>query len=461
MKVNVVMPQLGESVAEGTITKWLKKTGDKVERDENILEISTDKVDSEIPAPASGILVEILAQEGETVPIGKPIAVIETEESQAKVVAHSSEDGGKPAVEKTEQAEVAPTVPAVPYGTAETEVRIVKRAHETKGPETQTEGRFYSPLVKKIAEEQGISARELDSIQGSGAGGRVSKKDLQDYIERRGSGKPQPQPVQPRPAATPLQPVVTQPQTKTPPAFRSPESPPIAGIGEEVIPMPNMRKRIAEHMLKSVQTSPHVTSVSEVDMSNIVRWRESRKKAFEEREGFKLTYTPILVEIAIKALKEFPYVNASLDGENIIVKHYVHFGVAVAVENGLVVPVIKGADAMNLLALARAVNDLSERARTKRITVDELQGSTFSMTNPGIFGNLFGTPIINQPNVAILGVGAIKKRPIVLEGDAIAVRPMLYLGLTYDHRLIDGAMAGRFLQRIVHYMESFDPETTI
>jgi 2-oxoglutarate dehydrogenase E2 component (dihydrolipoamide succinyltransferase) len=448
------MPQLGESVAEGTIIKWLKTPGDKVERDENILEISTDKVDSEIPAPASGILVEILAKEGEVIPIGKPIAVIETEVSQAKIAEKkSSGDGAKPAEEQGEAVkEAAPQVPTVPYGTTEAEVRVIQRPREAKPDETKTERRFYSPLIKKMAEEEHISQQELDTIQGSGTGGRVTKKDLSDYIEKKRTGTPARPAVRPQPQVQPMAPV-EQPGMAQAPAM--------AGLGEEVIPMPNMRKRIAEHMVRSIQTSAHVTSVSEADLTNIARWREAHKKAFEEREGFNLTYTPIIIEATIKALKEFPYVNASVDGENIIVKHYVNFGVAVAVENGLVVPVIKEADTMNLLALARAVNDLSVRARTKRITVDELQGSTFSMTNPGIFGNLFGTPIINQPNVAILGVGAIKKRPVVLDGDAIAVRSMLYVGLTYDHRLTDGAMAGRFLQRAVHYLESFDTGTTI
>jgi 2-oxoglutarate dehydrogenase E2 component (dihydrolipoamide succinyltransferase) len=453
MKVNIVMPQLGESVAEGTITKWLKTAGDKVERDENILEISTDKVDSEIPSPAGGVLVEILAQEGETIPIGKPIAVIETEASQAKVVQATekkpSSDGSKSGVEK--EPEVSLQVPAVPYGTAESEVKIVKRSHDTKSAAAEDTKRFYSPLVKKMAEELGVSLKELDAIQGSGAGGRVAKKDLTDYVEKKRTTAPLRPTTEPKPQP-PARPI-TEPQVQSAAS--------VAGVGEEIVPLPNMRKRIAEHMVRSVQTSPHVTSVSEADMSNIVRWRERHKNSFEERQGFKLTYTPLIVETAIRGLKEFPYINASLEGDNIIVKHYINFGVAVAVENGLVVPVIKGADGMNLLSLARAINDVSERARTKRITVDELQGSTFSMTNPGIFGNLFGTPIINQPNVAILGVGAIKKRPVVLAGDAIAVRPMLYLSLTYDHRLIDGAMAGKFLQKVVHYLETFDMETTI
>jgi 2-oxoglutarate dehydrogenase E2 component (dihydrolipoamide succinyltransferase) len=462
MRVNVVMPQLGESVAEGTITKWLKNAGDKVVRDENILEISTDKVDSEIPATAGGILVEILAKEGETIPIGKPIAVIETEASQAKGASADekkpappqgekkpSGDGSQPGGEQ--EGEVAPQVPTVPYGTTESEIKIIKRVHDTRAVEASETGRFYTPLIKKMAEELGVSLKELDGIQGSGAGGRVAKKDLTDYVEKKRTTAPL------HPASGPS----PRPQTQAPAELQAQTAAQAAGVGEEIIPLPNMRKRIAEHMVRSVQTSPHVTSVSEADMSNIVHWREKHKQAFEERQGFKLTYTPLIIEATIRGLKEFPYINASLDGDNIIVKHYINFGVAAAVENGLVVPVIKGADGMNLLSLARTINDLSERARTKRITVDELQGSTFSMTNPGIFGNLFGTPIINQPNVAILGVGAIKKRPIVLDGDAIAVRPMVYISLTYDHRLIDGAMAGKFLQKVVHYLETFDLETTI
>lgn len=443
MRVNVNMPQLGESVAEGTIIKWLKQVGDSIEKDEDILEISTDKVDSEIPSPAAGILVEILAQEGETVEVGKPIAVIETDVSQAKAVE-------KPAKvpEAMEAKEEAPAAPAVAYGTGPGEEAVtVKRKPEKEKP-VETKGkRFYSPLVRKIAEEESISEAELNSIDGTGAGGRVTKKDIEAYIAQRGAAPPPPKPAPP--AITPL------------PVPAAPAAPPSIGEGEEIVPMDIMRQKIAEHMVKSAFTAPHVTSVSEADMSNIVTFRERNKKEFERREGFKLTYTPIIIEAAIKAIKEYPWLNASLDGNNIIVKHYVNMGIAVALENGLIVPVIKGADGMNLLALARAVHDLSERARTKRLNPDEVHGSTFSITNPGIFGNLFGSPIINQPNLAILGIGAIVKRPVVVADDAITVRPMMYLSLSYDHRIIDGALAGQFLERLVYHMENYDRESII
>lgn len=409
MRVNVIMPQLGESVAEGTIVKWLKKVGDAVQRDENILEISTDKVDSEIPAPASGILVEILAPEGETIPIGRPIAVIESDVAQAKVAAPSQ---------------------APPAGR-----------------------RFYSPLVRSMAQAEGISDAELDRIMGSGAEGRLTKADLIAYLEQRKAV---------RPAAAPVRPAAVQVVTATaPPPSGAPTPASAPGEGQEIVPMDIMRRKIAEHMVRSAHTAAHVTSLAEADMSNVVRFRERAKKAFEEREGFKLTYTPIIVEAVVKALKEYPYLNASVEGENIILRHYVNFGVAVSLENGLIVPVVKRADMMNLLALARAINDLSTRARSKRLSPEEVHGATFTLTNPGIFGNLFGTPIINQPNVAILGTGVIKKRPVVIEGDAIAIRHMMYMSVTYDHRLIDGALGGQFLQRVVHYLEGFDPETTI
>ncbi len=300
-----------------------------------------------------------------------------------------------------------------------------------------------------MAQEQGISEAELGGIPGSGSGGRVGKQDLIAYLEKKRSA-----PVRPAVGLAP-QPKITIGETA------KPSAPPAAGLREEIIPMDIMRRRIADHMVKSAFTAPHVTSVSEADMTNIVSFRERVKAAFEAREGYKLTYTPIIIEAAIKALQEYPYLNASLEGDNIILKHYINFGVAVALENGLIVPVVKGADEMNLLALARAVNDLSTRARTKRLSPDDVRGSTFSLTNPGIFGNLFGTPIINQPNVAILGIGAIKKYPVVLANDAIAIRPLMYLSLSYDHRIIDGALGGQFLQRLAHYLENFDPLTTI
>lgn len=449
MRVNVIMPQLGESVAEGTIVKWMKKVGDRIEKDENILEISTDKVDSEIPAPAAGVLVEILAQEGDTIEVGKPIAVIETDVSQAKVAAKPP----KPPKEKAKEEKVE--VPSVPYGTTGGEVIEVHLPPKHEEPAKEEGRRFYSPLVRKIAKEEGISDEELDRIAGSGAGGRITKADLEAYLEQKKVAVAPPPPTReeiqlPPGAAAPA-----------PPPSPPPIEPRVPGAGEEIFPMDIMRRRIAEHMVKSAFTAPHVTSVSEADMTNVVNFREKNKRAFEEREGYKLTYTPIIIEATIRALKDYPYLNASVDGENVILKHYINIGVAVALESGLIVPVIKGADGMNLRGLARAVNDISVRARTKRLSPDEVHGSTFSITNPGIFGNLFGTPIINQPNVGILGLGAIVKRPVVSGGDAITIRPMMYLSLSYDHRLVDGALGGQFLQRVVHYLETFDSNSSV
>lgn len=454
MRVNVIMPQLGESVAEGTIVKWFKTVGDRIEKDENILEISTDKVDSEIPAPAAGVLVEILAQEGDTLEVGKPIAVIETDVAQAKVSAKPA----RPPKEKAKEEKAAPKeekAPAVPYGATEGEIIEVHHPPKNEEPIPKEGKRFFSPLVHKIAKEEGLSDEELDRIAGSGAGGRVTKADLEAYLEQKKVVAAHPPPTR---AEIKLPPGAAAP---APPPSPSPLEPRVPGAGEEVFPMDIMRRRIAEHMVKSAFTAPHVTSVSEADMTSVVRFREKNKKTFEEREGYKLTYTPIIIEATIRALKDYPYLNASVDGENVILKRYINIGVAVALENGLIVPVIKGADGMNLRALARAVNDISVRARTKRLSPDEVHGSTFSITNPGIFGNLFGTPIINQPNVGILGLGAIVKRPVVIEGDAITIRPMMYLSLSYDHRLVDGALGGQFLQRVVHYLETFDPDTSV
>ncbi|MCX6640025.1 MAG: dihydrolipoamide acetyltransferase family protein [bacterium] len=438
MRVNVIMPQLGESVAEGTILKWHKKVGDVIAKDEDILEVSTDKVDSEIPATAAGILVEILAADGVTIQVGKTIAVIETDVTEAQ-----SAEKIKPLLIIGEPAPpLKETAPVVAYGAPESGVITVSRPHEAKAPSQTDARRFYSPLVRKIAADQGITDLELDRITGSGTDGRVTKGDLESYLAKRQIPAPSavkvPTPI-PVSTATPL----------------------IAGQGEEIVPMDVMRRKIAEHMVRSSHTAVHVTSVSEVDLKNVVIFRERHKAAFEAREGFKLTYTPIIIEAVVKALKEFPYVNSSVDGDNVILKHYINIGMAVALENGLIVPVIKGADGMNLLALCRAVNDLSTRARARKLNPDEVHGSTFSITNPGVFGNLFGSPIINQPNVAILGIGAIIKRPVVLEGDAIAVRPMMYVSLSYDHRIIDGALGGKFLQRVAHYLENFDPEISI
>jgi 2-oxoglutarate dehydrogenase E2 component (dihydrolipoamide succinyltransferase) len=443
-KIDLVMPKMGESIAEGTIIKWLKKEGDRVERDETILEISTDKVDSEIPSTAAGALAKILVGEGQTVAVGTAIAQIETD---AAAAAASPEDGraksedGKAAVPAPARA----SAPAVAMPAAEM-APAARQATPVK------DKRFYSPLVRTIAKQENISLQQLDAIAGSGAQGRVTKNDIMAYLENRSM----PKPAVGKPAAAPMPGVASRPATPMPAPAVMP-SLPVDETRVEIMPMDHMRKRIAEHMVMSKQISPHVYSVSECDMTNIVRYREAIKNEFEKREGTKLTFTPFFIDAVARAIKDFPMINSSIDGERVIIKQYLNIGIAVALENGLIVPVIKNADSYNLVGLARATNDLAHRARNKQLKPDEVQGGTFSITNMGSFGNLFGIPIINQPQVAILGIGAITKRPVVIN-DAIAIRDMVYLSLSYDHRIIDGAYGGQFLQRVVYYLENFKPE---
>ncbi|NOZ55319.1 MAG: 2-oxo acid dehydrogenase subunit E2, partial [Calditrichaeota bacterium] len=431
MRVDVVMPQMGESVVEGTLVKWHKKVGDRVKKDELLYEISTDKVDSEIEAPADGVLVEILVPEGETVPVGTKLAVIETEAEKAETAA--AEQG-----ERTEE-----TAPAQGKAAAVETAAAV----QTKGPTAERTGqaeaaratkkstRFYSPLVRSIAKQEGISEEELEQIPGTGAGGRVTKKDILAYVAARKAGK------------TPVQKPQAAPEPARPAEPAAPPRPAAAPPGEDVVvePMTHIRKKIAEHMVLAKRTAAHVTSVAEADVTELVRFRESAKDEFLRKIGVRLTYTSFFVEAAAKALREFPYLNASIDGDNILLKRRINIGVAVAVDEGLIVPVIRDADTLNLVGIARALHDLSSRARSKKLSPDDVQGGTFSITNIGTFGNLFGTPVIPMPQVGILGTGAIKKRPVVVEGDAIAIRHMMYISLTYDHRLIDGLYAGRFL----------------
>lgn len=417
MKVEMVMPKLGESITEGTILKWLKKEGDVVEKDELILEISTDKVDSEIPTPVPGKIVQILAHEGDVVEVGKPIAIIATE--------GEASDAKTAAAEETPKAETAESE-------GKTEQAPISKKEKPKGR------RFYSPVVMNMAQEHGIGMDELEKIEGSGINGRVTKKDLLRYLEQK---KQAPK------AETGTMPSAA-PQTV------------VSGTEVEVLPLDNMRKRIAEHMVHSKHTSAHVSLYTEVDMQNVVKIIERNKAAFKAREGFSLTYTPFIVEATVKALKEFPLLNASLDGDRILVKKFYNIGIAVALENGLIVPNIFQADTKNLLGLARAVHDVATRARNKRLNPDEIQNGTFSISNFGVFGTTIGFPIINQPQVAIMGVGAVKKRPVVIN-DAIAIRPIMYLSLTIDHRLIDGAMGSQFLERVREYLESYNPEMKV
>lgn len=431
--VDVVMPKMGESLQEGTITKWLKKPGDKVERDEMILEISTDKVDTEVPAPVSGILQEIIAKEGETVEVGAVIARIATSGSVL------------PTIDKDVKAAVSVTE-------AQETIESTKQEKIAKS----VGKRFYSPVVRTIAAEQNISEEELASIPGSGIDGRVTKKDLLAYIEKR-TTKPAVEPV--KPAVEPAKPTIKI--SETPPASKF--VPPTTGDDIEIIPMDRVRQLIAEHMVYSKHTSAHVTSVTEADVTQIVKFREKYKDEFQKREGIKLTYTPFFARAAIEGILKNPMVNVSVDGTNIIRHKRIHLGMATALPDGnLIVPVIKYAETLSLTGLQRAVTDLANRARNKKLNPDDIQGGTFTITNYGTAGTLFGSPIINQPQTAILGLGVIQKRPVVrlINGEyLIVIRDMIYLSLTYDHRVIDGELAGKTLQAIVQSLESMNEET--
>ncbi len=414
MPTNVLMPQMGESIAEGTIVRWVKHVGDHVDRDEPLFEISTDKVDAEIPSPASGVLAEVRAKEGETVGVNEVVAVI------ADGVAASV---GAPApatapLQASPVSAVPETVPSAPAMSAPPPPVPFDESHRQRS----------SPLVRRIAAEHGV---DVTRIQGSGAGGRVTKHDILEFIE----GAKQTEP--PAPAGVP------------PPAVS------LAQSGDQTVPMSVMRRRIAEHMLASRRTSAHVHSVFEVDFSRVARIREAKKDEYE-RAGARLTYLPFIVKAAVESLRAVPIVNSSVDGENIVYHRDINIGIAVALDWGLIVPVVKHADELSILGLSRTMQDLATRARHKQLKPDEVQGGTFTITNPGVFGALFGMPIISQPQVAILGVGAVEKRVVVVD-DAIAIRPMAYLSLGYDHRIIDGAVADQFMSALKKHLETFDP----
>jgi 2-oxoglutarate dehydrogenase E2 component (dihydrolipoamide succinyltransferase) len=438
MSTDVIMPQMGESIAEGTVTKWLKQVGDHVKRDEPLFEISTDKVDAEIPAPAEGVLLEILVNEGDTVEINTVVARIgekgEAAAAEAPAAAAPVSEPEKPAPEPSQpqQEPTAAAASAAPEPKTDTE--------KTESPKTKT-----SPVVRKIAEEHGV---DVSLIDGTGAGGRVTKKDILEYIEQ---SKAPGVPAAPA-AAAPTKPVAPAAPAAPTPAPPTPSVTFPAGERQVREKMSIMRKKIAEHMIMSRQTSAHVQTWQECDMSNVVRRRKELKDQFE-REGVNLTFTSFIAEAVVRSLQAFPLVNASIEGEDTIIYHKdVNLGIAVALDWGLIVPVVKQAQQMNLLGLSTAIGDLAERARTKRLDVEEVQGGTFTITNPGVFGSLMGAPIINQPQVAILGVGVIKKRPVVID-DAIAIRPIMYLSLSFDHRLIDGAEAAKFLSHVVGELE--------
>ncbi|MBI3662128.1 MAG: 2-oxoglutarate dehydrogenase, E2 component, dihydrolipoamide succinyltransferase [Acidobacteria bacterium] len=437
MPIDVIMPQMGESIFEGTITKWLKKPGDRVERDEPLFEISTDKVDAEIPSPQSGVLKEIKVGEGQTVPIQTVVAVIDAA-GAAGVAAPAPAKAATPATPTPAAPKAAapppiakaaaPAPAAAPPATAPAPVRPA-------GENVRS-----SPLVRRLAKEHNI---ELAAVPGTGVGGRISKKDILAIIER-GSTRPAGAPAAPSAAGTVAHGVLENAVPREKIYFGR----------YEVQPMSVMRQRIAEHMVISKRVSPHVYSVDEVDMTRIVALREKSKGEFESRHATKLTFMPFFVRACVEGLRAFPTVNASVDGANIVLHKDINIGFAVALDWGLIVPVIKGAEEKNFLGLQRAINDLAERARTKKLKPEEVQEGTFAITNPGVFGGLMGLPVINQPNVAILGLGAIQKRPVVID-DAIAIRSMVYLTLSYDHRVVDGAVSHQFLAKVKHMLEGW------
>lgn len=431
----LVMPKMGESIAEATIIRWLKNEGDVIAVDEAVLEIATDKVDSEVPSPKGGILGKKLFKEGDVVAVGAVVATITTEgDSSVGNAAPVAETKSEPSVVVNNSNAVATPSPVSQSG--------------------NTGNKFYSPLVLNIAKAEGVSMSELENINGTGKDDRVTKRDILDYVENRSNGKIA------SPASTPA-PVPAAPVTESKPAPAAPKSPSITlNPGDEIIEMDRMRKLIAEHMVMSVSTSPHVTSFVEADVTNLVKWRDKNKDAFKKREGENLTFTPLFIEAVVKAIKDFPMINISLDGDKIVKRRNINIGMAAALPSGnLIVPVIKNADTKNLLGLAKEVNDLANRARQNKLSPDDIQGGTYTLTNVGTFGNVMGTPIINQPQVAIMATGAIRKKPAVIEtefGDVIAIRHMMFLSHSYDHRVVDGALGGSFVRRVADYLENWD-----
>jgi 2-oxoglutarate dehydrogenase E2 component (dihydrolipoamide succinyltransferase) len=439
-QVELIMPKMGESVAEATIIKWLKEEGDRIEMDEPVLEIATDKVDSEVPSPVEGFLSKKLYAENDVVQVGQAIAMISTEAGEAASAPAAST-----------------SVPAA----VQAETMVAKAVETVAAPAVvSNNGKFYSPLVRSIAQKEGIAQSELDAIAGTGMEGRVTKKDILSYVSTRSTA---PQAAAVSAPASPA-PQAAAPQAASAPA---PKAKPAVSInaGDEIIEMDRMRKLIAEHMVMSKHTSPHVTSFVEADMTNIVMWRNKVKDAYKKREGENLTFTPIFIQALTKAIKDFPMINISVDGDRLIRRKSINIGMAAALPSGnLIVPVIKDADMFNLSGLTKKVNDLANRARLGQLTPDEISGGTYTLTNVGSFGNVMGTPIINQPQVAIMAVGAIRKKPAVVEtpeGDFIGIRHMMFLSHSYDHRVVDGSLGGMFVRRVADYLEQFDPNQEI
>jgi 2-oxoglutarate dehydrogenase E2 component (dihydrolipoamide succinyltransferase) len=442
-QIEILLPKMGESVAEATIIKWLKEVGDTVEADEPIVEIATDKVDSEVPAPESGVLSARMVEEGDVVQVGQVIATIGGEGEEASAPA--------PSPEKKEESPKESSTPEPSPAVVEAVSAPLDANVERTGPS----GRFYSPLVRNIAKTEGIGMEELERLTGSGKDGRVTKKDIMAYLENRGNGHAQ-EPAKPKP------PVVES--SRSVPAEKAPQvksAPPVsAGPNDEIVEMDRMRKLIADHMVMSKHTSPHVTSFVEADVTNLVMWRNQWKKHFQEKEGEKLTFTPLFIEAIVKAIKDHPGVNASVNGDKIILRKDINIGMAAALPSGnLIVPVIRNADQLNLVGLTKRVNDLANRARANQLSPDEIQGGTYTVTNVGTFGNVMGTPIINQPQVGILALGAIRKKPAVIEtpqGDTLGIRHMMFLSHSYDHRVVDGMLGGTFVRKVADYLEQFD-----
>lgn len=427
---------------EATILKWVKKPGDKIAVDDTILEIATDKVDSEIPSPVEGILAETFFPEDSVVEIGKVIAIIETDAAQVQAT---------PSVAESAPVEAPPSNPEI---VTEVMKPVVSASSSSPMSEVVTSDRFYSPLVKSMAREEGISLSELESIPGSGFQGRVTKQDMVHYLQNRG-----------KKADTQTQQAISNTPSASAIIAPAQTNSTITGGNVEIVEMDRMRKLIADHMVMSKQTSPHVTSFVEADVTNMVQWREKNKRKFSEKYGENITYTPIFIEAVVKAIKDYPMINVSLDGYKIIVKKDINIGMAAALPSGnLIVPVIKNADHLNKVGLTKIVNDLAKRARENKLKPEEIKDGTFTITNVGTFGNIMGTPIINQPQVAILATGTIKKKPAVLEtefGDVIAIRHMMYLSLSYDHRVVDGSLGGSFLKKVADYLEQFDHTQSI
>lgn len=449
-QIDILLPKMGESVAEATIIKWLKNEGDRVEADEPLVEIATDKVDSEVPAPQDGILLKRTVQEGDVVQVGQLIAQLGAAGDTAQV------------------APAAPAAPAVEHAAPRVQATADPSTMASGGSPVERSGpsgKFYSPLVRNIAESEGVTMEELEAIEGSGQGGRVTKKDLLDYLPKRvetSNGETETAASAVAKALAP-QPTPTTTQAATAPAAAPSEIK--LAPGDELVEMDRMRKLIADHMVMSKRTSPHVTSFVEADVTNLVLWRNKVKGAFEKREGEKITFTPIFIMAIAQAIKEMPLINIQVNGDKIIKKKDINIGMAAALPSGnLIVPVVRNADRLNLMGLAKAVNDLANRARNGKLSPDEVSGGTYTVTNVGTFGNVLGTPIINQPQVAIMAMGAIKKKPAVLEtptGDVIAVRHMMFLSHSYDHRVVDGALGGKFVRRVADILEGWSIDTEI